>query len=440
MQSPVRFLSIFLVLSVILSGCGAIPALFATPTPIPTATQTSTPTPIPTATPSPTPTPLPTGVSAQTQSDGSTLITDYDLGYQLAIGADWKVYLRGPDGWSSTLGNLPDDPEAADWMKEQIEGMEGESLRALAVPMTTVARPEAADQFAGLLVAAQPVEGNCIPVDFVAAQRRQLITSQGLKATSEFFRNPHGVEIGSVDVPSVGSSFMFFCEHGGTVVIAAQGRVKLPPATAATLDTIAGTISLLPASPETIGGMSFMDRPGDGTLVVDEKLGYQFELDETWHPVVVTAENAQKLIMNLMELDWGFDPDWHRLVAYTHVPEYVTYHAAHHYAVCLIVGRVDTKNQALPMADFLAALDSGGNRVRRTEVTVNSRGVEIGTVEVTTTAHGHTFTKLPVRFLWAHFKVGDVMMRVILQGPEIFGNELRPAFEKIIDTIELIKT
>lgn len=81
------------------SGCGAVPPPFATATPTSTSTPTSTPTPQSTATATATATPLPTGVQAIKQTDGSTLVVDYEDKFQFNLSGEWLVLttVAGPN-------------------------------------------------------------------------------------------------------------------------------------------------------------------------------------------------------------------------------------------------------------------------------------------------------------------------------------------------------
>jgi len=65
-RQKLLFLMITLTLALLLTGCGSLTTLFATPTPTPTHTPTPTLTPTPTITPSPTPTATPTNTPTVT--------------------------------------------------------------------------------------------------------------------------------------------------------------------------------------------------------------------------------------------------------------------------------------------------------------------------------------------------------------------------------------
>ncbi len=56
-------------------------------------------------------TPRPTGVLKEEQSDGTTLFTDYDSGYQIAFPKGWTVVIPDEGDISETLSNIPEQEE-----------------------------------------------------------------------------------------------------------------------------------------------------------------------------------------------------------------------------------------------------------------------------------------------------------------------------------------
>lgn len=56
-------------------------------------------------------TPLPTGIVKEKQSDGSTVLTDYDGGYQLTFPDGWTVVIPDEDDINQALSNIPEQEE-----------------------------------------------------------------------------------------------------------------------------------------------------------------------------------------------------------------------------------------------------------------------------------------------------------------------------------------
>ena len=95
------------------AGFSNLPNPFATQTPTPTntftPTATSTVTPSPTATLTPTATPRPTGMVIKEQTDGTTLVIDYDNRYQFILPAQWKVAFSSQKDLVEAIRDQGDD-------------------------------------------------------------------------------------------------------------------------------------------------------------------------------------------------------------------------------------------------------------------------------------------------------------------------------------------
>ncbi len=102
-----------MVLALTILACQGVGGFNPFATATPTATATFTPSPTLTSTPTytPTSTPLPTGKSKEEQSDGTTLFTDYDGGYQITFPQGWTVIIPEKDDINKLLSGIPEQEE-----------------------------------------------------------------------------------------------------------------------------------------------------------------------------------------------------------------------------------------------------------------------------------------------------------------------------------------
>ncbi|MCC6499709.1 MAG: hypothetical protein IT313_05515 [Anaerolineales bacterium] len=132
----VSFVSV-LALAALSCGVSDVSNLFATATP--TATLTFTPSPTftpsatPTSTPTPTATPQPTGVSTEKQSDGTTLFTDFDNQYQLALPADWFILPLSAEDFSDILNEMSEENPDLRNSAEAFKKLDPDVIRVVAI-------------------------------------------------------------------------------------------------------------------------------------------------------------------------------------------------------------------------------------------------------------------------------------------------------------------
>lgn len=110
----IRITSIFIAILVLaMLSCQGIGGFnpFATPTPTATVTFTPSPTPSPTPTLTPSPTPRPSGKAIEKMPDGTTLLTDYDGGYQVTFPEDWTVLNLDKEALDEVLDSIPEQGE-----------------------------------------------------------------------------------------------------------------------------------------------------------------------------------------------------------------------------------------------------------------------------------------------------------------------------------------
>ena len=429
-------LAILITASIATSSCSAV----VHPTPGPTAT--STPAPRPTATPGPPPA---TGIFIQQLPDGSSLVTDMDHRYQFALGSDWQAFAPTSEGWAAVLADMPYDFPEITQLKDQAERLGPDIFRLFA--LNVAPQNGSAGHIPVLEVLATPAsDGNCIPVDFNITRARKGLDEQGIEADAQFARNSHGVEIATLRVME-SMDLEFYSGYYTTIAfnsapsIIAVGMTAPPEIASQVLpemEALTDTVELLPSGAASAEGVQSLQRPDGSTLVTDQELGYQFELEEIWHPIVLTADNASCLSMVVIEADYAFNPEFHRLLILSHDPKYVRQHVDTSYAVHVVVGRFDDFDKDLSMQEFLATRSEAVANVISTDVVVNSRGVEIGMLEADETAHGHTYEGLAVRRLIAHIRVNDVIIFISLAAPAPLDDSLREAFGTMVDSLELI--
>jgi len=118
---------------ILLSGltalaCGAVGSLLATPTPTPTRT----PRPTATLAPTSTPTAPQIGREKKAQSDGTTLFTDSEGGYEVTFPAGWTVVITDIDDMEALLADLPEQEEAVEELLAMVRQADAAVFRAFA--------------------------------------------------------------------------------------------------------------------------------------------------------------------------------------------------------------------------------------------------------------------------------------------------------------------
>jgi hypothetical protein len=135
----IAFVALITIFALPALACGTsdISNLFATETPTPTQTFTPSPTSTPSATPTqtqtPSPTPVPTGVDTTKQADGTTLFTDYDNKYQIALPTGWFVIPLSADDIADILKEMAEEnPDLQDSAKA-FQQLDPDVIRVIAV-------------------------------------------------------------------------------------------------------------------------------------------------------------------------------------------------------------------------------------------------------------------------------------------------------------------
>ena len=205
----IAFTALILTLALPALACGTsdITNLFATETPTPTQTFTPSPTSTPSATPTatqtqtPSPTPVPTGVEIKEQTDGTTLFTDYDNHFQIALPSGWFVLPLSSDDINKMMDNMakknPDLKDTADAFKQ----LDPDVIRIIAVPEETKYIQKG---FATNLtvMALKDKLLSSMPVAFVTGALESQLETNGAKVIhgdEVVITNANGVEIGIIE-------------------------------------------------------------------------------------------------------------------------------------------------------------------------------------------------------------------------------------------------
>lgn len=213
-------------------------SLFATATPTSTVTPSITPSPTPTLTPTATltPTPIPTGVQKTEQSDGSTLVMDYDAGLSLEISKDWLVVpvtVKDLQDLSKSLE--ASNPDMAKAMRSiQMVDSDAMSLMAFNQDKTT---HEGAMVTNLNIVLQQQEMLLALPLDFFIELNAEQIKSAlpGAKVISSgVTKNAQGVEIGYIELELKANT------TSGQSVMAYEKMIVVKTKTAVSIITFAG--------------------------------------------------------------------------------------------------------------------------------------------------------------------------------------------------------
>lgn len=246
------------------SSVANVSNLFATDTP--TATSTLTPSPTftpsptstPTQTPSPSPTPLPTGSKTEEQADGSTLFTDYDNQYQLALPKGWMILPLSSGDMADILKGISEqNPEFKD-IAETFKNLDPDMIRIMALNMNSKYSQNGFSTTLGVMAIDNKVMSS-MPMDFVTGALEESITQQGaqqLSSNNNVVTNANGVEMGILDyqqsVPSplggqVSARYkVIVFQAGGKMIMVQLGTPKqfgdqfLP-----VMDQIEGSVKLI---------------------------------------------------------------------------------------------------------------------------------------------------------------------------------------------------
>lgn len=238
------------------SGCGALPILLATATPTSTSTLTSTPTPQSTATATATATPLATGVQAIKQTDGSTLVVDYEDNFQFALGSGWLVL-------TIARGRTPTIAMDQEFLNQS--GLDDDAVANFlnlfdlhTIPALAILRDRQYDANgvpANISVDVHDYKSQAaLPIDklVAAAQSNQKRdNAEILKSRRAASPNPNGVEFGTWDalVPQSATparlAFVFFKSDGKLCLITLYTASQFADQLSPTIDMVISTLKLL---------------------------------------------------------------------------------------------------------------------------------------------------------------------------------------------------
>ncbi len=207
MMEHKRFLPSFLIVATLVlavMACQSIAELpnpFATATPTLTFTPTSTPTPLPTATATATPTPLPTGVKAEKQSDGTTLIIDYDNKYHFSLSSGWIVIPLSGEDLASSLQELTKmNPDLSDAAKS-FEQLDPKAVRVVAINTDRKYMPNGYAANITVIVLENRLAAS-LPIDFLLATMEDDLEHNHAKIlpkSTTVGDNVNGVEFGNIE-------------------------------------------------------------------------------------------------------------------------------------------------------------------------------------------------------------------------------------------------
>jgi hypothetical protein len=187
------------------SSVTGVSNLFATDTPTPTNTFTPSPTltPSPTSTPTQTPSPSPTteltGSKTEDQADGSTLFTDYDNSYQVALPEGWTILPFSSEDMADILQSMSDKNPEFKKMAENFKNLDSDVIRVMALNLDSKYMQMSASPSLSVIAIDNKVMSS-MPLDFVMGALEESFKQQGGKAlSSNTLTNANGVEMGSFE-------------------------------------------------------------------------------------------------------------------------------------------------------------------------------------------------------------------------------------------------
>lgn len=133
-RKSVLLISLLILALISCSAVNSIPNPFATATPTPTQTFTPSPTPSPAPTFTPTatftPTPPPSGREKRPQPNGTTLLVDYDGGYQVTVTNEWTIVLLEKDEINKLIESLSSDSPIKQVILDTLKSADPKVFRA----------------------------------------------------------------------------------------------------------------------------------------------------------------------------------------------------------------------------------------------------------------------------------------------------------------------
>ncbi len=215
------------------SGAADVSNLFATDTPTPTNTFTPSPTLTPsptstlTSTPSPSPTPKPTGIKADEQTDGTTLITDYDNHYQYSLPKNWRVaFTSQKDLQQAVQDQASANPEFAD-IAEGFKDMDPDVFRLTALNVDRKYFDTSGTPTLLTSNAYEDTVASSMPMSFVTAMIEDNVLKNAKNTSWDVTTSGNGVEVGIVTGENRFSFDSGISVNVDQIVIAFQANGKL---------------------------------------------------------------------------------------------------------------------------------------------------------------------------------------------------------------------
>lgn len=219
-----------LALPALACGTSDISNIFATETPTPTQTFTPSPTFTPSATPTatqtqtPSPTPAPSGVDTKEQTDGTTLFTDYDNHFQIALPSGWFVLPLSSDDIGDIMENMAEEnPDLKD-SAQAFKQLDPDVIRVIAVPEETkyIQKGFATNL---IVMALKDKLLSSMPVAFVTGALESQLETNGATIIHNdeiVLTNANGVEIGIIEFKQTAQT-----ATGAKVVVQSRALVFL---------------------------------------------------------------------------------------------------------------------------------------------------------------------------------------------------------------------
>jgi hypothetical protein len=187
------------------SGASSVSSLFATDTPTPTLTftpsptLTPSPTSTPTLTPSPSPTAAPAGSKTEKQADGSTLFTDFDNGYQVALPEGWIILPFSSEDMAQILQSMSDKNPEFKEIADNFKNLDPDVIRVMALNLDPKYMQGGASPSFSVIAIDNKVMSS-MPLDFVMGALEESFKQQGGEGlSSSTLTNANGVEMGGFE-------------------------------------------------------------------------------------------------------------------------------------------------------------------------------------------------------------------------------------------------
>ncbi len=176
-----------------------MPNPFASPTPTATLTftPTVTPSPTPTSTPTVTPTPKPSGMLVRPQTDGRTLVRDWDNGYEFLLPQKWiAMPMTQEDIDAMAQARATEDPEFAG-VAGNFKDINADTIRLIGEDLDAAHRKGSTMTFLIALVSPDRLPSGT-PMDLVAMMIENDFLADASNTTSKVVHNAYGVDVGVI--------------------------------------------------------------------------------------------------------------------------------------------------------------------------------------------------------------------------------------------------